>query len=95
MPVREMVKSAEMAAEVLLNRKLNALGSKSYQDLVRFTAADQAIVDTMTDGLINGNPAFAQVENATPRHALAATIFAFEKDRSKAAIINRTFKHFV
>lgn len=94
-PVREMVKSAEMAAEVLLNRKLNALGSKSYQDLVRFTAADQAIVDTMTDGLINGNPAFAQVENATPRHALAATIFAFEKDRSKAAIINRTFKHFV
>jgi hypothetical protein len=45
--------------------------------------------------MVAANPTFAQIENSTPRHALAATIFAFENDRSKAASINRTFKHFV
>lgn len=94
-PVDEMVKSAQIGAEVLLKQNLNCLNNKSYQDLVSFTGADQAIVDAMTDPLIHGDPTFAQIENATPRHALAATIFAFEKDRSKAALINRTFKHFV
>jgi hypothetical protein len=49
----------------------------------------------MADELIEGFPTFAQIEKGTPRHALAATIFAFEKDRSKAEVINRTFKHFV
>ena len=49
----------------------------------------------MKDPLIHRDPAFAQIENTTPRHALAATVLAFEKDRSMAALINRTFKHFV
>lgn len=54
-------------------------------------AADQIIVDEIAGYLIDGNPNFNEIENATPRHALAATMFAFEKDRSKAALINRTF----
>ncbi|MGA1869838.1 MAG: hypothetical protein ACMUJM_14985 [bacterium] len=94
-PVREMVRSAELAAEIIISSKLTSLGNQSYRDLSDFTSNDQAIVDRMTDLLIEGNPTFAQVDNATPRHALAATIFAFEKDRTKAEIINRTFKHFV
>ena len=94
-PVDEMVHSAEIAAEVLVSGSFPSLGSKSYRDLGDFTASDQAIVDTMTDSLVAGDPTFAQVDNATPRHALAATIFAFEKDPSKASMINQTFKHFV
>jgi hypothetical protein len=94
-PINEMVKSAKIAADVILNHKLNCLGGKSYKDLVSFTGADQEIVDEIASILVTGFPTFAQVEDSTPRHALAATIFAFEKDRSKANLINRTFKHFV
>ena len=94
-PVNEMVRSAELAAEVIILSKLTSLGNQSYRDLVDFTTDDQVIVDTMADLLIGGNPTFAQVDNATPRHALATTMFAFEKDRTKAEIINKTFKHFV
>ena len=94
-PINEMVKSAKIAADVILNHKLKCLGGKSYNDLVSFTGADQEIVDTIAEKLADGLPTFAQLENATPRHALAATIFAFEKDRSKADMINRIFKHFV
>lgn len=94
-PITEMTTSAEIAAEVIVSENFQALGNKSYQDLGDFTEGDQAIVDDMTNLLVAGNPTFAQVENSTPRHALAATIFAFENNRSKAALINRTFKHFV
>jgi hypothetical protein len=94
-PVKEMVKSAEIAAEVILNHKLKCLGGRSYKDLVSFTGADQEIVYEIADELLNGYPTFAQVKDATPRHALSATIFAFEQDRSRADLINRTFKHFV
>ena len=94
-PVDEMVRSAEIAAEVLISGSLTSLGNKSYRDLGDFTTADQTIVDIMADRLIDGDPTFAQVDNAMPRHALAATIFAFEKDCSKAATINQTFKYFV
>ena len=34
------------------------------------------------------------MEGIEPRHALAATVFAFEKDLKKADIINKTFLHF-
>ena len=94
-PVKEMVKSAEIAAEAILNHKLECLGDKSYKDLISFTGADQEIVDEIAGELSSGYPTFGQVRNATPRHALAATIFAFEQDRSNAGLINRTFKHFV
>jgi hypothetical protein len=94
-PVHDMATSAAIAAEVIVSANFQALGNKSYQDLGDFTEGDQAIVDDMTSLLVAGNPTFAQIENSTPRHALAATIFAFENDRSKAVSINRTFKHFV
>ena len=94
-PVKEMVKSAQIAADVILNHKLKCLGGKSYKDLVCFTGADQEIVYEVAAELLNGYPTFAQVKDATPRHALSATVFAFEQDRSRAELISRTFKHFV
>lgn len=94
-PVDEMVRSAQIAAEVLISNTLDSLGGKSYRDLGDFIPEDQGIVDAMADLLVKGDPTFAQLDGATPRHALAATMFAFEKDRRKAEIINRTFKHFV
>ena len=93
--VDQMVRSAEIAAKVLVGNAFSSLGNKSYRDLGDFTPEDQLIVDSMIGQLVEGDPTFAQVKDATPRHALAATIFAFERDRSKAATINRTFKHFV
>lgn len=94
-PIDEMVKSAEIAAEVLVNEAMPSLGNQSYREICDFTANDQKIVDNITDLLVAGDPRFAQVENSTPRHALAATVFAFERDRTKADLINRTFKNFV
>ncbi len=94
-PVSEMVKSAEIAAEVILTHAMPSLGNKSYQELLDFTNADQSIVDQMTDPLVAGDPTFSQVNNASPRHCLAATMFAFEKDSINADLINRTFLHFV
>lgn len=94
-PLNEMIKSAKIAADVILNHKLDCLGGKSYKDLVSFTGADQEIVYKIAEKLVNGFPTFAQVKDGTPRHALAATIFAFENNRSEANLINRTFKHFV
>ncbi len=49
----------------------------------------------MVEPLVDGDPTCAQVDGASPRLALAATIFAFEKDPAKAPVINRTFKHFL
>jgi hypothetical protein len=94
-PIGEMVKSAEIAAEVLLTHHMASLGNKSYQELMNFTHADQSIVDEITDRLVAGDPTFSQVDSASPRHCLAATMFAFEKQNSNADVINRTFKHFV
>jgi len=74
------------------------LKSRCYQDLIDFTGEDQIIVDDIADLLSMGCPIFAQDEHQIPRkprHALAATIFAFEKNRKAAALINRTFKHFL
>ena len=93
--VDEMIRSAEIAAEVLVSQTFPSLGGQSYRDLGDFTAEDQAIVDAMVSPLLDGDPTFAQADGATPRHALAATMLAFEKDRSRVATINRTFKHFV
>ena len=93
--VGQMVKSAEIAAKVLVLHAFPSLGNQSYRDLGDFTSVDQMIVDNLVGPLIEGDPRFAQAKGATPRHALAATMFAFEKDRSKAATINRTFKHFI
>ena len=94
-PIGEMVKSAEIAAEVFLTHNLASLGNKSYKELMTFSHADQSIVDDITDLLAAGDPTFSQVDNASPRHCLAATIFAFEKESGNANVINRTFKHFV
>ena len=94
-PVNDMVYSANLAAEVLLTTEFESLGGQTFRDLIDFTIEDQLIVDAMSDKLINGDPTFAQVDNSTARHALAATIFAFEKDRTKSKVINRTFKHFI
>jgi hypothetical protein len=90
----EMVKSAEIAADVLLNHSFGALGGKSYREIMTFTGQDQAITDACTKELIAGHATFSQVDGAQPRHALAATIFAFEKKRGQADSINRTFVHF-
>ena len=92
--VDQMVHSASIAADVLLSTKFPSLGDKSYRDLGQFTLDDQKIVDAISDRLILGDPRFAQAPAATPRHALAATAFSFEKDPQQAATINRTFKHF-
>lgn len=94
-PIGEMVKSAEIAAEVLLTHNMASLGNKSYNELMNFTNADQSVVDEVTERLAAGDPTFSQVDNASPRHCLAATVFAFEKGSSHADLINRTFKHFV
>ncbi len=93
--VDQMFKSATIAANVLVSHTFPSLGSQSYRELGDFIPKDQQIVDSLVDPLIAGDPRFAQGKGATPRHALAATMFAFEKDRSQAATINRTFKHFV
>ncbi len=93
--VLEMVKSAQIAAEVLVNTKCQALGGKSYAELASFSKEDQEIVDGMVDPLLSGDPTFAQGQGVEPRHALAATIFAFEKNWEQAGVINRTFRHFV
>ncbi len=95
MPITELARSAEIAAEVLISNKFQALGNQSYKNLRDFTSGDQQIVDSMAEQLVSGEPTFSQIDGASARHALAATIFAFEKDHSKSALINRTFKHFV
>ncbi len=94
-PVKEMVKSAEIAADVILTNAMPSLGNKTYQKLIDFSVADQTIVDQMAELLVAGNPTFSQVAGGSPRHCLAATMFAFEKDTNRADVINRTFKHFI
>ena len=94
-PVEEMIRSAGIAAEVLVNKPLNSLGNQSYRDIGDFTAADQAVVDEMTQLLVEGDPTFAQVNDRSARHALAASMFAFESSPQNAMRINETFKHFV
>ena len=94
-PANQIEASAVIAAEFLVNHQFNALGGQSYADLVTFTADDQKLVEKLVDPLLAGDPSFAQEEGVEPRHALAATVFAFERDRGAAGIINRTFKHFV
>jgi len=91
----ELVKSAEIAAEVLLKTKLKVLGNKSYCELATFTEDDQAKVDSCVEPLSKGDASFAEAEGVEPRHALAATVLAFEKDRRQASVINRCFKHFL
>jgi len=94
-PVSQMVRSAEIAAEVLLTHNMASLGNQAYKDLMNFGNADQSIVDEISDRLAAGDPTFSQVDNASPRHCLAATMFAFEKENSNADLINRTFIHFI
>jgi hypothetical protein len=96
-PVQQMLHSAELAAEVILNHRLECLGNQSYSDLCRFCSADQETVDEMARYLLEGDLRFAQVPDgkSKPRLALAATMFAFERDPSKAEQINYLFKHFV
>ena len=94
-PVAEMEKSARIAARVLVHHQLVALGNKSFAEVATFDAEDQNIVDTIVPLLARGDPTFASQTYVQPRHALAATIFAFEDDRSKVDLINRTFRHFV
>jgi hypothetical protein len=91
----EMLKSAKIAADVLVNRPMAALGGKSYAQVATFTAADQALVEKLVAPLLAGDPTFAQEPGAEARHALAATMFAFEKDRAHAPLVNRTFMHFL
>ncbi len=91
----EMIKSAQLAAVELIDYCYEVLGGKSYAELATFTADDQAKVDALVDPLLRGDPTFAQGDGVEPRHALAATIFAFERDRQRANVINSTFKHFV
>ena len=91
-----MEKSAKIAAHTFCNHRLNALGNKSYSEITTFTANDQKKVNKMVTPLFNGDSTFTQVvKNIEPRHALAATVLAFEKESDKAEIINKTFQHFV
>jgi hypothetical protein len=95
-PTAEMLKSAEIAAQVLVHHPLKALGEQSYAELATFTFVDQVIVNNLVPPLLEGDPTFTQIaDDVEPRHALAATVFAFEQDWQKAAVINRTFQHFV
>jgi hypothetical protein len=92
---QEMVKSAEIAADLILNQQFSSLGDKSFKQVISFDSVDQANVDLLIDPLMNGDPTFAQQAGVEPRHALAAAMFALEVDRTKADVINSTFKHFV
>ena len=94
-PVGEMDTAAEIAADFLMNEKLDALEGRSYGELATFTAEDQVTVEAVVPLLVDGDPTFMEAAAATPRHALAATVFAFEAARGRANTINRTFKHFV
>ncbi len=94
-PAGEMVKSAEIAAEVLVDHPLTALGSTSYAGIATFDAADQELVEQTADLLAKGDPTFAQTDGVEPRHCLAATVLAFEKNRQLAGVINETFLHFL
>jgi hypothetical protein len=94
-PVSELIKSAEIAADVILTQTMSSLGNWSYQEMIDFTHSDQSIVNQIADLLVKGDPTFSQIKNASPRHCLAATVFAFEKDPENADLINRTFKHFI
>ena len=94
-PVAEMVTSAQIAAEVLVNHQLQAFGGKSYDEVATFTSADQGLVEQLIAPLVAGDATFNSVEGFEPRHLLAATAFALEDDRQSAETINRTFQHFV
>lgn len=91
----ELEKSAEIAADVLVNHQFAALGNKSYVQISSFASSDQSTIESLVDPLLDGDPTFSQEDGVEPRHALAATVLAFEKNRGKADVINRTFKHFV
>ncbi|MCO6452684.1 MAG: hypothetical protein J5I90_18020 [Caldilineales bacterium] len=101
----ELIKSAKLAAKVLVQQNFAALGGNSYEQLGTFTAGDQRIVDALIDPIYGGEAGFVnEAQGVEPRHALAATVFAFErifglKDpvyrEQRAAIINETFTHFV
>ena len=93
--VAELVKSAQIAAEVLLKHPLKVLGDKSYRQLATFTEEDQLIVNSLVEPLSKGESTFAGGHNVEARHALAATVLAYERDRSNAHVINRCFKHFL
>ena len=92
---QEMVKSAEIAADLILNHQFASLGDKSYKQVISFDSIDQANVDLLSGPLLDGDPTFAQQAGVEPRQALAAAMFALEMDRTKADTINHTFKHFV
>lgn len=93
--ISELNKSASLAAKVILDTKFQALGNKSYRDLGSFTFEDQIIVEKMAKGLLVGDPYFSTINGDSPRHALAATVFALEAKPEQMDIINNTFKHFV
>lgn len=93
--VSEMAKSAKITAEVILNHKFAALGDKSYSDIVLFSKNDQTIVNDIFPKLLRGDPTFTDIADYKPRHALAATVLAFEQDNKKIHTVNRTFKHFI
>lgn len=91
----EMLKSAKIAANTLLNHTLAALGDKTYSELGTFTGEDQDAVNQLAEGLVGGEADFADgISPAEPRHKLAATMFALEKDPAAADAINHTFQHF-
>ncbi len=106
-PVDVMVESAKIAAKLLVEHNYEALGGKSYEELGTFTAKDQEIVEMLVEPLYRGEPDFQNAAGGAkvePRHALAATVYAFEKVFSlkdfaykldKADGINKTFMHFI
>ena len=94
-PVAEMETAADIVAELLVNHKFASLAGQSYADLADFTANDQAIVEESTAKLVAADPTFAREGGSTPRHALAAAMLAFERDRAQAVRINETFRHFL
>jgi hypothetical protein len=93
--VGELVKSAQLAAEVLLKHPLKVLGDKSYSQIATFTEEDQEKVDSLVEPLSKGDSTFASGAGIEARHALGATVLAFERDRANSHAINRCFKHFL
>lgn len=91
----ELVKSAQIAAEVLLKHPLKVLGDKSYSQLATFTEEDQEKVNSLVEPLSKGDSTFASGAGIEARHALGATVLAFERDRANSHAINRCFKHFL
>jgi len=93
--IEPWLRSAELAAELLLERRMARLGDKSYSQVLRFDAADQRIADEATQELLEARTDFGRSANAAPRHVLAAAVWAHERDPDATATFTEILQHFL